>query len=395
MFRKFFCAFVLVTSVSILAACTTIPQSDPQPRLEVTWLGGPTVIFEFNGLRILTDPTFGDGAEAFTMGDPNEMFDLSVGPNIKYHKRLTPFPGIDSSSIDLVILSHAHEDHFDQKAQAKLSPTVSMILPIADTEKVKAMGFENMDSLRWGDKRTLKAGPGQVTITAITAHHSENSDIDKILGVGNGYWIKFFLVDGCEFDTIYHEHRCYYSLTALDHLFRQHELRISDVERLKIHGGSLRLYVTHSEATGTERSVGSMLKQEEQLGLQTLEYYRNFSAKVERLTTALSDSLGKLKENGCHVAGYGAAAKGSVLLNACGLDNEIVDFVVDRNDNKQGRYIPGCRIPISPPERLLEAMPDYVLILIWNLAEEIQEQQAEYHRRGGKFIVPIPEINII
>ncbi len=203
------------------------------------------------------------------------------------------------------------------------------------------------------------------------------------------------LVDGCEFDTIYHEHRCYYSLTALDRLFRQHELRIADVERLKIHGGSLRLYVTHPEAAGKEQSVESMLKQEEQLGLQTLEYYRNFSAKVERLTTALSDSLGKLKANGCHVAGYGAAAKGSVLLNACGLDNEIVDFVVDRNDNKQGRYIPGCRIPISPPARLLEAMPDYVLILIWNLAEEIQEQQAEYHRRGGKFIVPIPKISII
>ena len=203
------------------------------------------------------------------------------------------------------------------------------------------------------------------------------------------------LVDGCEFDTIYHEHHCYYSLTALDRLFRQHELRVVDVEPLKIHGGSLRLYVTRPEAAGKGQSVGLMLKQEEQLGVQTLEYYRNFAAKVEQLTTALSDSLGELKANGCHVAGYGAAAKGSILLNVCGLDSETVDFVVDRSDYKQGRCMPGCRIPISPPARLLEAMPEYALILIWNLAEEIQEQQAEYHRRGGKFIVPIPGISII
>lgn len=191
MFQKFFKIIVLTVTVSGLISCAMMSQDTKRPHVDVTWLGGPTMLIAFNGVEILTDPMFGEGHHAYTMGDPNEMFDLSKGPTVKAHARLTPFPGIDASSVDLVILTHTHEDHFDQKAQAELSPAMPMILPVADVDKVKAMGFENLDGLDWGETRTIDAGPGTVTITAINAHHSENKDIDKILGRGNGYWIEF------------------------------------------------------------------------------------------------------------------------------------------------------------------------------------------------------------
>jgi SAM-dependent methyltransferase len=202
------------------------------------------------------------------------------------------------------------------------------------------------------------------------------------------------LIDHCEFDTIYHEHLCYYSLTALSHLFQRHGLHIQDVERIPIHGGSLRVFVSKAENQQDfmpTEAVVEHLQKEADLGLTGLDFYRNFSAKVERVRRELLDSLGRLKLAGKRIAAYGASAKGTTLLNYCGIGRETLDFVVDRSTVKQGRYTPGTGLPILKPERLLEEMPDYVLLLTWNFADEIMAQQSEYRQRGGRFIIPVPE----
>ncbi len=203
------------------------------------------------------------------------------------------------------------------------------------------------------------------------------------------------MIDRCEFDTIYHEHLCYYSLTALNHLFEQHQLALSAVEHLSIHGGSLRLYVTHPGAAGDRASVRQMLAEEAAWGVRRLDFYQNFADRVKRLQATLTDILVGLKSQGRRLAAYGAAAKGSTLLNAFGIGHELLDFVVDRSTYKQGRYMPGTHLPIYPPANLLQQMPDYVLLLTWNFAEEILEQQIEYRRRGGRFILYIPEIKVL
>jgi SAM-dependent methyltransferase len=203
------------------------------------------------------------------------------------------------------------------------------------------------------------------------------------------------LIDHCEFDTIYHEHLCYFSLAALDRLFRRHALVIEDVERIPIHGGSLRLFVAKAESAQPGASVRGLLDEEAAWGVGRVEFYQGFAQRVEKVRESLRSLLVGLKQDGRHLAAYGAAAKGSTLLNYCGIGREILDFVVDRSNYKQGRYMPGVRVPIYPPARLLEEMPDYVLLLAWNFADEILQQQAEFRRRGGRFVVPIPEVRVV
>jgi SAM-dependent methyltransferase len=206
-------------------------------------------------------------------------------------------------------------------------------------------------------------------------------------------WVKD-LVDHGEFDTIYHEHHAYFSATALRALFRRHGLVWSEVERLPIHGGSLRAEVA-ADPGGTARegkSVRELLELEASAGLHRLDYYAGFAAKVDRTRERLRALIEKLRGAGRRVAAYGAAAKGSVLLNAAGLGADLIDFVVDRNPHKQGLFMPGLGIPILSPSALLERRPDDVLLLAWNFRDEILAQQEAFLRAGGRFVVPIPEL---
>ncbi|HVO41718.1 MAG TPA: class I SAM-dependent methyltransferase [Aggregatilineales bacterium] len=202
------------------------------------------------------------------------------------------------------------------------------------------------------------------------------------------------LIDRVEFDTIYHEHLCYYSLTALTNLFNRHHLTVIDVERLPIHGGSLRVFVQH-EGMPVEDRVPQLLAEESAWGVHDFAFYRDFGERIETLKRDVVTFLAHLKQHGKRIAVYGASAKGSTLLNCFGIGAETLDFVVDRSTVKQGLYTPGTRLPIYPPAKLLETMPDYVLLLSWNFADEVLAQQAEYRQRGGQFILPIPEVRVV
>ena len=200
------------------------------------------------------------------------------------------------------------------------------------------------------------------------------------------------MIDRHEFDTIYHEHLCYFSLTALDHLFRRHKLFIEDVKRLDIHGGTLRIY---ARKQNTQRAAIDTMLAEESAWVGNAEFYRRFGEKVERLRGELVTMLSDLKAKGKRIAVYGASAKGSTLMNYFGLGSPTLDFVVDRSTIKQGYYTPGTHLPIYSPAMLLEEKPDYVLLLTWNFADEILQQQAEYRKQGGRFIIPIPELKVV
>ena len=201
------------------------------------------------------------------------------------------------------------------------------------------------------------------------------------------------LIERTEFDTIYHEHLCYFSLSALDHLFTGHGLCIVDVERVAIHGGSLRIFV--SRAGSPSIAVTELLADERRLGLTSIGYYSDFADRVRRLRTKLRATLSELRSTGCSLAAYGASAKGSTLLNYVGIGTETLDFVADRSTVKQGLFTPGTHLPIVAPEKLLDAKPAYALLLVWNFADEILKQQAAYRMLGGRFIIPVPDVQIV
>jgi hypothetical protein len=204
------------------------------------------------------------------------------------------------------------------------------------------------------------------------------------------------LVEENQFDTIYHEHFSYFSFLVAQSIFAAHGLTLFDVEELPTHGGSLRIYARHAEdrSKPVSENVRALAERERAAGVLGLDYYRSFAERVKETKRQLLEFLIRARREGKTVVGYGAPGKGNTLLNYCGIRTDFLDYTVDRNPYKQGKYLPGTHIPIYAPEKIDETHPDYVLILPWNLKEEIMAQMAHIREWGGQFVVPIPATTV-
>lgn len=198
-----------------------------------------------------------------------------------------------------------------------------------------------------------------------------------------------------EFDTIYHEHVFYFTMTSLVPLFARHGLMIRHAERFALHGGSLRIFVVHENYKDSSESVKELLDWESVRQVMFDDLYEGFATRTADLRLRLRNCLHQIKESGKAIAAYGASAKGSTLLNYCGIGSETIDFIVDRSQHKHHRLSPGQHIPILPVDNLERLKPEYCLLLTWNFADEILEQQKEYRAAGGKFVIPFPEPRIV
>ncbi len=203
------------------------------------------------------------------------------------------------------------------------------------------------------------------------------------------------LIDKVQFDTIYHEHVYYFSLSPLLSLFARHGLTIFDVEQIPVHGGSLRIYVGHQDQHDVSKAVSDMKQNEKQLKVSEFSYYQQFAKNISDLKITLCNQLNLLKKQKNRIAAYGASAKGTTLLNYFGIGKDTIDFVVDLSPFKHGYHTPGTHLKINPVEYLSKEKIDYTLLLTWNFSEEILKQQKEYRANGGKFIIPIPEMSVV
>lgn len=235
----------------------------------------------------------------------------------------------------------------------------------------------------------------------VVAHVEDQNDLvagmAALLKPGGRVVVEFpyvrDMIEHCEFDTIYHEHRCYFSVGSARALFQRHGLHLNNVVRLPIHGGSLRLTFGHEQQPS--EAVDAILADERAMGLDQFSYYAGFGRTVREFRQRARSLVGELKASGARIAAYGAAAKGTIMLNYLGLGASVIDYAVDKNPVKQGRFIPGARVPIVGPDRLEQDTPDCLIILPWNLRDEILRQQEAYLEQGGRIIVPIPDLEIV
>jgi len=264
---------------------------------------------------------------------------------------------------------------------------------------VKFFGVQTAEELgRNGKKADLLIGNN------VLAHVPDLNDFVKGLKVlleSDGVITMEFphlmrLIEGNQFDTIYHEHFSYFSFTSAKRIFSEHGLSIFDVDEISTHGGSLRIYACHSEDQSkvTSESVENLLKREEVDGFKNPDFYLTFNEKVKATKRSVLDFMNKIKNQGKSIVGYGAPAKGNTLLNYCGIGKDYMDYTVDRSPHKQGYFLPGTHIPIYHPNQIKETKPDYLVILPWNLKDEIMEQMAYIRSWSGKFVILIPEIKV-
>jgi len=250
-----------------------------------------------------------------------------------------------------------------------------------------------------------QGAPDLVVANNVLAHVPDLNDfvrgLSLLLASGGVATLEFphllRLVEGNQFDTIYHEHYSYFGFTTALEVFRHHDLAVFDVEELPTHGGSLRIWARRKERDrpAVSASVAELAQRERAAGMRDLAWYRGFEARVAETKRSLLGFLIEARRAGHRIAGYGAPGKGNTLLNYCGIRTDLVEYTVDRSPHKQGNFLPGSRIPIFAPERIFETRPDYVLILPWNLEAEIREQMAGIGAWGGRFVIPIPEVRVI
>jgi SAM-dependent methyltransferase len=283
-----------------------------------------------------------------------------------------------------------------------VEPAVN-IAKIAEENGIKTVNyFFSEDTAKKIVKENGKAEA--ITATNVFAH---TNDLDDLLN-GIAYLLKddgvfvievpylVDLLDNVEFDTIYHEHLSYFAVRPLKRLFEEHDLKIVNVERVTIHGGTIRVFVSKKKSSyEINESVSQLISLEMEKGLTEITAYRKFAERVEKLKADLVSLLQKLKSENRKVIGYGAAAKGNTLLNYYQIGPDLIEFIADLSPMKQNKFTPGTHIPVDNPERIYDAEPDYLLILAWNFADEIMEQQAKFRERGGQFIVPVPEVKIV
>ncbi len=274
-------------------------------------------------------------------------------------------------------------------------------------ELARQVGVETYTALfglETAEQIVKKYGKATVITATNTFLHIQNPKdfiqaLDMALAPNGVFVIEFhYLVDLLEqsaFDTIYHEHVSYWALRPLITLFEKHGMRVVHVERLPLHHGQLRVFVHRKGHGEIQPSVGEILEMERIKGIDQFETYKQLAQNATRIKQDLRRTIEGVVARGKRVVGYGAPAKANTLLGFLEIGPDIIEYIADRSPLKQGRYTPGMHIPVVAPERLLEDQPDYVLLLAWNFAEEIFQQQAEYHRRGGQFIVPIPEVKFI
>ena len=243
-----------------------------------------------------------------------------------------------------------------------------------------------------------------ITATNVVAH---SNDLNGLLK-GVSYLLKDdgvfvievpYLVDlleNVEFDTIYHEHLSYFAVRPLKIFFKERDFKIINVERVKIHGGTIRIFVSKKKSRyDINENVNQLISLEIKKGLNEVTVYRKFAGRVEKLKEDLVSLLQKLKSENKKVIGYGAAAKGNTLLNYYHIGPELIEFIADLSPMKQNKFTPGTHIPVYSPERIYETKPDYMLILAWNFADEIMKQQSKFKEMGGRFIIPVPEVRIV
>jgi SAM-dependent methyltransferase len=286
--------------------------------------------------------------------------------------------------------------------------TVLGIDPATNLAQVARLrGIESIDDFftsKLAKKVRKEKGKAKViTATNVVAHIDNLHDLCE--GVAellhnNGVFVTEFpyladLLDKNEFDTIYHEHLSYFTIRPLVELFKRHNMKIVDIKKLPIHGGSIRVYITKNTSKRKPAKIVQEFVNNELLKkLNTRLPYDDFSRRVAVIKRDLVGYLKKLKKNGKKVVGYGASAKGNVMLNYCNIDTRLLDYIVDSIHYKQGRFTPGTHIPIYPETRLEKDMPDYALLLAWNFADEIIQKQSKDREKGGQFIITIPYLRI-
>jgi len=308
---------------------------------------------------------------------------------------------------DLVVEIASNDGYLLQFVQDAGIPCLG-VEPAANVAEVaRAKGIETVVEF-FGEACAHRLVEGGRTATLVLAnnvfaHAPDTNDfvagLAALLRPGGRAVLEFpygvELLERAEFDTIYHEHVFSFTLTPLVPLFARHGLDVVDVERIPIHGGSLRLTAARRGEAPVAPAVGMLLDEERAAGVDTLGYYEGFSARVQTIRSDLRATVERLRAGGATIAAYGAAAKGSTLLNFCGIGAESIDFVADRSTYKQGLFTPGTHLPIVPAEALVERMPNYTILLTWNFADEILEQQRAYTDAGGRFIVPVPEVALV